>query len=718
MLVVVTVPGAAQQPQARSAADSARRDSVHVDSLRRATQRLSAVVVTGTRLSDVDERSPTQVERVDLAHTVAGPASLPQGLQDLPGVNMYDDQGSPLQPELEVRGFTVSPVVGSPQGVSVFLDGMRVNEPDAQEVNFDLLPMAAVDRATLVRGSNVLFGRNSLGGTILLTTRRGGDTPEASVELGAGSFGEQIATVTAGGKAGSVDGFIAATGMNGTGWREATSSNTRNVFATIGHKWGGARDTGDLALSIMYGHDRLYEAGSLPESYLAIDPRINYTPGDFFAPEAYGLNLRGTESVAGGIVRGTVFVRRNNFEQFNANVPPPNTDGFITNASGGLTAEWTRPFLIGTVPVGLTGGVEYERDNVHFRLVNVGGGQPDSVATLADVHQENAGAYVQAIVSVSPTLDVTAGARADYVHIPFVDDLNAANDGTSSYDRLSPEIGATYRIAQDLKVYAAFKSGFRAPAALELACASPTAPCSLPSALGSDPHLEPVSSQDFEGGLDIDFANRTHLDVDLFWTNVLNDIQFASPNLTQVYFVNVPRTRRAGVEASGQVGLPDRLRLFASYSYVAATYQSTVQIETADTTPRPTRPGDIFPSSPLHRGRLGIGWTRLFGRTLVDLLADVRGYSGQYLQGDESNQRPEVPGYAVAGLSGHVAYRWFGVELDVENLLNRRYDTYGIEAQNSLGPYGANSPPVNPLVVPFLTPGLPIHLTLTVSAKM
>jgi len=198
----------------------------------------------------------------------------------------------------------------------------------------------------------------------------------------------------------------------------------------------------------------------------------------------------------------------------------------------------------------------------------------------------------------------------------------------------------------------------------------------------------------------------------------LHDIQFASPTLTQVYFINVPRTRRAGVEASGQIGLPDRLRVFASYSYVAATYQSTVQIATADSTPRPARPGDMFPSSPLHRGRIGIGGTRLFGRALVDLQGDVRGYSGQYLQGDESNQRPEVPGYTVAGLIGHIEYRRFGVELDVENLLNRRFYTFGIEAPNLLGPPGSNTPPATAPVVPFLTPGLPTHLTLTVSARL
>lgn len=519
MVLAIAAPAIAhaQQPASTPPSDTARADSLRADSVR-ALRRLSTVVVTGTRLSSVDERAPAQVEQVDLSRTIPGPDAIVQGLTDLPGVNLYDDQGSPLQPELEVRGFTVSPVVGSPQGVSVFLDGMRVNEPDAQEVNFDLLPMAAIDQASLVRGSNVLFGRNSLGGTILLTTRRGEATPEASVELGAGSFGEQIATVTAGGKADGVDGFFAATGMNETGWRAGTSANTRNFFATIGHQWGPSHDSGNVALSILYGHDRLYEAGSLPESYLAINPQINYTPGDFFAPEASALNLRGNDPVAGGILRATLFLRRNTYEQYNANVPPPNTDGFIGNVSGGVTTEWTRPFLIGAVPVGLTTGLEIQRDNVHFRLLNVGGGQPDSVTTLADVRQENLGAYIQAIVTVSPTVDVTAGVRDDYVHIPYVDDLAAADNGTNSYDRLSPELGATDRFTKDLKGYVAYKSGFRAPAPLELACASPSAPCSLPSALGSDPRLEPVSSNDYEAGFDFDPSPRTTLDINAFWT--------------------------------------------------------------------------------------------------------------------------------------------------------------------------------------------------------
>jgi iron complex outermembrane recepter protein len=701
----------AQQPTVRSPSDSARR----ADSIRK-VHRIPTVVVTGTRLTDVDERTPSQVEPLDLG-PIPGPEAVTNSLLNLPGVSLYDDQGARLQPELEIRGFSVSGIVGTPQGIGVFLDGIRVNEPDAQEVDFDLLPSAAIDHASLDRGSNVLFGRNSLGGTLLVTTKRGGDQPKATAEIGGGSFGEQIATVTAGGKADGFDGFLAASGENEVGWKQFSSGNTRNLFATTGRQWGPSHDSGDVALDILYGQDRIYEVGSLPEAYVPINPRWNYGPGDFFNPDALDLDLRGNSPVFGGIMRGTLFGRRNNVEQFNGNEPPPNTDGFTHNLTGGGTLEWTRPVVLGSVPIGLTVGGEYSRESSHIQLLNEAPGEADSVTTIATIHQDNGATYAQAVVSATQRMNITGGLRYDYVHIPYRDGLDADNDGTSTYNRLSPEIGLTYQFTGAVKGYVAYKSGFRAPAPLELACASPVAPCSLPSALGNDPPLKAVTTHDYEAGFDVAVARRTWLDVDGFWTDVYNDIVFASPNRAQIYYVNAPQTRRAGVEASGEIGLPQGFYLAGSYSYIAATFQSSVLIATADTSPEPTKPGDIFPTSPLHRGRIAAGLTRLVGPVLFDGEFSMRGYQGQYLRGDESNQRPELPGYTVAGLSAHVDYKRFGIELNIENLFNRQYYGFGIEAQNSLIPIYSQVPlnDDNSPITRFVVPAMPRRLTLTVS---
>lgn len=700
--------------------DTTARDTTRADS---AAARLKTVVVTGTRLTDVDERIPAQVEALDLQHVSQGPDASFRSLQQLPGVTFFDDQGARLQPELEIRGFQLSPVVGTPQGVSVFLDGVRINEPDAQEVNFDLLPMGAIDHAELVRGSQALFGRNSLGGAILLDTRRGSATPSADIEVTGGSFGEQVLTLSAGGVTHGIDGFIMGSASNEDGWRDATSARTRQVFATIGHHGVSATDTSDIALSVLYARDKIFEAGSLPAEWVDANPRLNYTPGDFFGPDLLHLALRGSRTAWGGTLRGTAYFRRNDIEQFNGNVPPPNTDGFIENHSGGLTAEWTRPLLVGTLPTALTFGGEYERDNVRFRLVNVGGGEPDSVATLATVHEDNAAAYLQAVMEITAKLSITGALREDYVRIPFRDELDATNDGTNTYNRLSPFIGLTLKASDDLRGFLAYKSAFRAPAPLELACASPDAPCALPSALGADPALAPVVTHDYEAGFDLDLPNHTSLDVDGFWVDVDNDIVFASPNLTQVYFVNIPHSRRAGVEVSAQTALPGGARVFGSYSYVASTYQSTVQISTADTNPVAVRPGDQFPSSPRHRGRVGIGITRLMGGVAVDALMDVRAYSSQYLRGDEANRHPPVPGYAVSGLNVHAEVGRYHVQVDVDNLFNRRYDTFGIIAENNLG-----SPPGTATVdddddddegelTNFYSPGLPRRVVISVGVR-
>ena len=90
------------------------------------------------------------------------------------GISSYDDLGASYKMSLSSRGFFASPVVGLPQGISVFLDGVRQNEPDAAQVNFDLLPMEHVTRVELLSGTASLLGRNSLGGAINLVTNQGG----------------------------------------------------------------------------------------------------------------------------------------------------------------------------------------------------------------------------------------------------------------------------------------------------------------------------------------------------------------------------------------------------------------------------------------------------------------------------------------------------------------------------------------------------------------
>src|SRR3989442_6055541 len=153
--------------------------------------RLPPVRVTAPAPVDVLAR-PTTPSRIDTVApgdiTAPKASALPDVLERLSGVTLQNEQGNRFQPSLTLRGFTASPVTGLPQGLSVFLDGVRLNEPTVDEVNFDLLPLDDVERIEVIRGPSALFGRNTLGGAINIITRRGGEAPEIEPGVEAGSL--------------------------------------------------------------------------------------------------------------------------------------------------------------------------------------------------------------------------------------------------------------------------------------------------------------------------------------------------------------------------------------------------------------------------------------------------------------------------------------------------------------------------------------------------
>jgi TonB-dependent receptor-like protein len=90
----------------------------------------------------------------------SGTPNLQEYLIRLPGITLNDEQGNKAQPDLSIRGFQVTAVTGIPQGVSIFLDGVRINEPTVEEVNFDS------SHSTTSSGSRSSAGPwSSMGGT-------------------------------------------------------------------------------------------------------------------------------------------------------------------------------------------------------------------------------------------------------------------------------------------------------------------------------------------------------------------------------------------------------------------------------------------------------------------------------------------------------------------------------------------------------------------------
>ncbi len=93
----------------------------------------------------------------------------------LNGVTVNEIQGNPFQPDINYRGYTASPLLGTPQGLSVYMDGVRLNQPFGEVMSWDLIPALAISSTTLMPGSNPLFGLNTLGGALSIQTKSGLD---------------------------------------------------------------------------------------------------------------------------------------------------------------------------------------------------------------------------------------------------------------------------------------------------------------------------------------------------------------------------------------------------------------------------------------------------------------------------------------------------------------------------------------------------------------
>ena len=206
------------------------------DSISRDT--LAPVVVTGVRLPTVREIARGLAGRTATLNAgdldARGVRSLADALEQLPGVTTSDELGATGQLDVSLRGFQVSPVIGLPQGVTVYVDGVRANEPDAHEVNFDLLPLEDVERVEVVYGPSVLLGRNALGAAVNLVTRRGADPPSRELETSAGSFGRYELKAHAGARHGVWDYYLGARYEREDGWRDDTQSRIGTVFGKVG----------------------------------------------------------------------------------------------------------------------------------------------------------------------------------------------------------------------------------------------------------------------------------------------------------------------------------------------------------------------------------------------------------------------------------------------------------------------------------------------------
>src|SRR6266705_1151277 len=398
--------------------------------------------------------------------------------QRLPGVNVNEMQGNPFQPDISYRGFAASPLLGTPQGISVYQDGVRINEPFGDTVNWDLIPTSAISTINLIPGSNPLFGLNTLGGALSIRTKSGAQYPGTAATLYAGSFGRRSVDAQHGGTNGESDYFVSASAFRDDGWRVQSASDVRHFFSKLGWQDG----TTDVDFSITRAESDLTGNGLLPQSMVRDDPKQAYTLSDHTRNRMTLFSLNATRWLAGDLLwSGTAYYRESERNTLNGDVNQisdarngvvPYEDGDPNTSSVNRTRTSQRGYGF-SMQAAITSGDRPGRRN----LVIVGGGYDHSASDFRQSYQlggfnadrstaptgaeteivnldgatSTASLFVTDTHSPGPHWHLTGSARYNITRVRTVDGLSpplpppAAGLGNDlTFAKLNPAVGASY----------------------------------------------------------------------------------------------------------------------------------------------------------------------------------------------------------------------------------------------------------------------------------
>lgn len=258
---------------------------------------------------------------------------------NMQGITVSDMTGSPFQPEINFRGYSASPLLGNPQGLSTYIDGVRVNEPFGDVTLWDKIPNFAIGGMQLIPGSNPIYGLNTLGGAIAIQTKSGRDAKGVGLEFEAGSWGRQRSLAEFGGvsKDGSVDYFVGFQHLKEDGWRKFSPTTLNQAFAKIG--WQS--ESTKLNLSYIATDNNLVGNGFTPETLLSGDRDQIHTRPDFTNNYYHHLALNGDHWLnKDTMISGNVYYRKSNRHTLNGdNWEADSYGGVYTDADASSGAQ-------------------------------------------------------------------------------------------------------------------------------------------------------------------------------------------------------------------------------------------------------------------------------------------------------------------------------------------------------------------------------------------
>jgi iron complex outermembrane recepter protein len=526
---------------------------------------LAPVTVQATAIAGpaIDpDRVPGNVQTLSAADLSSeGTASLTGAMiRQLGSVNVDDNLDDPNQPDILYRGFEASPVLGTPEGLAVYQNGVRINEAFGDAVNWDLIPDLAIDHMSVVSASPV-YGLNALGAGVSVTMKDGFGYRGAEADLSGGSFEQRAGEFQAGAKSGNFGAYVAGKALDETGWREFAQDSVRQLYAVL----SAHGDRGTFDVSFTGDRNDLAGQGAAPVQELAVSRWLVFTGPQANLNRLGFLSLNGTVHATDALsLQGVAYYRQYDHTVSNGDTSDYmacgvavyagslcQSDGAtpVTNSAGQLLPDISNG---GAVPIGqndfertdafgrgaalqasdnhplgghdnvFSAGVTFDYALVDFYSgTQIGVMSPQLAVLPSDLNVDTPesssfgatpvslkafdqyeGLYATDTFNITRALALTASGRYNVAQLDLQDRLGSHLTGDNRYTHFNPAIGLTAQLSSELGVYAGFAQNTRAPTASEIECSNPLQPCLLPSNLAGDPPtLRQVIAHTYELGL-------------------------------------------------------------------------------------------------------------------------------------------------------------------------------------------------------------------------
>ncbi|HEX4824629.1 MAG TPA: TonB-dependent receptor [Candidatus Polarisedimenticolaceae bacterium] len=627
------------------------------------------VLVTATRLEDAGVAKSDVPAHVTVIDREAIEKSGARNLQDLisqeAGVVLIDQVGNDVQKSLDLRGFA------GDEGLAVFVDGARINDPRNNVAALEQIPLNAIERVEITRGpSAALAGGGSEAGVVRVITRRG-TSPSAAIAASGGTWNTWRVDGSYGDHYGKFDLFVSGAYDTTDGFRPNSGGDQKRFDANGGFDLGGGRRLGLLltSSSLDYGNP-----GALTLAEFHADPTqntFNLLDNSNVDQRQASMTFQGPVG-AGFSVATTLGFRNDKAKTLTTGRAAPTFGGFFLDADAdtwSLVAQASREFKSGDgshlLAFGLE-GLDGSSDDTGFSTppADPGTYDPNAPSSSNTAKTRNAAIFAQDSWTITSRWNVMAGVRGDSSRVSYDETIAGPASGQTTFDQISPRAGVTFHPSVAVDLYASYADAFLPPTAEQL--------YAFPG-FGSNPDLKPEDARAFELGTR-SRGRIGSLEAALFWTTTKDEIIFdPTPTATDPFGrnVNAGETARRGVEVSGRGTIGRGVSAFANATYTDSSFTSG------------PNDGNEVPLVPKWRLAAGVdaALPRGFG-----LRADALYVGSQVLDNDPENAQQRLPDYTVV----NVRLSWerslgtkrgrVQVFASALNLLDETYATRGIYA--------------------------------------